>query len=392
MYKNVLYLTGKLTALTAVTAYEIWANAQSGLNAVCVLAFCCLFLTDFLLNRKPDWPAAQRGKSVQRTESACGKQLCRRKVLQLICLCVEIAGTFFCGRELCFPLLLILLFQLIDMLRADGYFYLISAVVTVLAAFIFKPSFYLTASAFMIAALGMFARYVIEKLEHYQKLSEVLREDIAVQNEKIAELKSYAKTVRDAVAMEERSRFSSRIHDRLGHGISGSIILLEGVRLNFKSNPEQAEKSLNTAIENLRGSVDSIREVLREERPKRSEANITDFREMLGRFEMNYGIKTEFSAKGDTEKVIPQIWGCLKENLTEAMTNTIKHSNADKFEVHIYIYNKIIRVEFFDNGESGGFTKGMGLETMEERTAACGGKCLYENGGPGFKIINVFRL
>ncbi len=380
MYKDTFYLTLKLTALAAVMAvilYEDRANTQGGLNALCALAFCCLFLADFLLGQRI------RGKQAGAM---------RKKGAVMLCLAVETAGCIFCGPSLYFPLLSMLLFQMIDLAGAEGYFYPLSAAAAVLAALIFEPSFFTGIITLVMTALGIFARYVTEKLEHCRRLSEELRENIAVQNEKMSELKSYLKTVRSAASLEERSRFSARIHDRLGHGISGSIILLEGVRLNIRNNPELAESSLGTAIENLRGSVDSIRDALREERPKRSDAGITDFKEMLKRFELTYGIKTELSIEGDTDKMMPQIWSCLKENLTEAMTNTVKHSNAGKFELHICIYNKIIRAEFSDDGGSDGFTKGMGLEAMEERTASYGGECVCESDARGFKIINLFRL
>lgn len=380
MYKNTLYLTLKLTALAAAVAimeYENRADTQGGLNALCALAFCCLFLMDFLLSQKTG------GKRT-------GIMWNKRAVL--VCLSVETAGCLICGSLWYFPLLLMLLFQMIDLAGADGYFYPISAAAAVLAALTIEPSFFTGLVTLIITVLGAFGRYVTEKLEHYRSLSEELRGNISTQNEKISGLKGYLKTVRNTASLEERSRFSARIHDRLGHGISGSIILLEGARLNIKNNPELAEKSLGTAIENLRGSVDSIRDALREERPKRSDAGITDFKEMLERFELTYGIKTGLSIEGDTDKMPPQIWSCLKENLTEAMTNTVKHSNAGKFELRICIYNKIIRAEFSDDGGGGGFTKGMGLEAMEERTALYGGKCTCESDALGFKIINIFRI
>lgn len=377
MYKNTFYLILKLTALTAVTAYETWANAPDGLDAVRALAFCCLFLTDFLLHQR-----------TRRRQA----EIIWKKGAGLVCLSAETAGCFICDPAVYFPLLLMLLLQLFELVCTDGYFYTVSAAAAALTAFIFTPDFYAGITAFILAASGAFGRYVTDRLERYRSLSEELRENISAQNDKIAELKRYIKTVRNAASLEERSRFSARIHDRLGHGISGSIILLEGVRLNIKNNPEQALQSLGTAIENLRGSVDSIREALREERPKRCDAGITDFKEMLERFELTYGIKTELSVEGDTEKVMPQIWGCLRENLTEALTNTVKHSNAGRFEFRIRVYNKIIRAEFSDNGGSGAFTKGMGLEAMEERTALYGGQCICESDDLGFKIVNVFRM
>ncbi len=369
MYKNSFYLTIKLTALAAVTAYHIPADAQGGMDMVCALTFCCLFLTDFLLGR-----------------------LCPVKKIRLLFLFIEIMGCLLCGAGFYFPVLLMLLYQLIDLSGTEGYFYHISVAAAFLAAFIFEPPFYSGVTAFILTIMGAFARYHAKKLGYYKRLSEELRENISRQNEKIAGFKAYAKTLRESVSLEERSRFSARIHDRLGHGISGSIILLEGVKLNLESNPAQAEKNLCVAIENLRGSVDSIREALREERPALSAAGITDLREMLEHFSLTYGIKTDFSCDGDTEKIPPQIWNCLRENLTEAMTNTVKHTNASMFEFRIYIYNKIIRASFADNGGAVSFQKGMGLEAMEERTVICGGTCIYECDVRGFKIINIFRL
>lgn len=369
MYKNTLYLTLKLIALAAVFAYDLTADAVSGFNVAAVLAFCCLFMTDFLVGK-----------------------FCRGRVPKIICSAAAIAGCFICGAEVYFPLLLVMIFGLIDLLATEEYFYATAAVSALLAAFIFTPEANSAVTAVIVSAAGAFARITLEKLEYYRQLCSSQRENIAGLNAGISQLKSYSKTLRDTAALEERNRFSARIHDKLGHGISGSVILLEGARLNIRSNPDQAEKCLGTAIENLRGSVDSIREALREERPKLDTVGIGSFKEMLEKFSLTYGIKTEFSAEGNTEKLTPQIWSCLKENLTEAMTNTVRHSKADRFAFKIFIYNKLIRAEFSDNGISGGAViKGIGLEAIEERTGICGGSCIFA-GGAGFRITCIFRL
>ena len=370
MNKNVLYLTLKLAALAAVISEFISANTLDGLKIVGVLAFCCLFLADFLINR-----------------------LCRVKQVRLICAPISVIGCVICGAETYFPLLLMLLFQLIDMLDARGYFYGISAASAVLAALIFKPGRYALTTAILLTAAGAFARAAVERVEYFRELSERQRNAIAAQKERISKLQAYSHTLREITALEERSRFSMRIHDKLGHGISGSIILLEGAKLNLRKAPEQAEKSLQTAIDNLRGSVDEIREALREERPKRGAASAAELKETLERFSVNYGIKTDFSVEGDTEKISPQIWSCLKENLTETLTNTVKHSNANEFALKIRVFDKMIRAEFSDNGsDSVGFSKGMGLEGIEDRVAVCGGKCLFRCGAMGFKTINIFGV
>ncbi len=369
MNKNTLYLTLKTAALAAVTAKNITANVDS-FTIVSALAFCCLFVADYLINR-----------------------LCHAKGIWLICAPIGIVGCFVCGAGEYFPLLIMLIFELVDYLEANEYFYGISAAAEALAALIFAPDRYALIVAVVLTAVGIFARVAVERVEYLRELSEKQRNTVAAQKDRINKMRKWSATLRETAALEERSRFSTRIHDKLGHGVSGSIILLEGAKLNLKTNPEQAEKSLGAAIENLRASVDSIREALHEERPKRGTASAAEFKELLERFSLNYEIKTMFSIEGDIEKISPPIWNCLKDNLAEALTNTIKHSNESEFSLKILIYDKMIRAEFSDNGSGGsGFSKGMGLDGVEDRVTVCGGKCLFQRGMTGFKIINIFGV
>lgn len=370
MNKNALYLTFKAAALAAVLAKHFAANTVNDVTAVSALAFCCLFLTDFLINR-----------------------LCRAKRLRLACAPIIAAACFFCGVEEFFPLLITSILEALDLLETGEYFYRISAVAALLAAFIFTPDPDALISAELLTALWFFSSAALERLEYFRAVSEEQRLTISSQSVRINELRTYLSTLRETSALEERGRFSARIHDRLGHGISGSVILLESAKLKLKTDPEQAKRCLETAVENLRGSVDSIREALREERPKHSAAGEAELREMLERFSLNYGLKTNFSIEGSSEKIPFSVWNCLKDNLTEALTNTVKHSDAREFTLGIRVYNKLIRAEFSDNGSAGeGISKGMGLDGVESRTVICGGKCLFQSGAAGFKIINVFEV
>ena len=380
MYKNTLYLVSELTALAAVTVYKIIASDPADpaddFNIAAVLAFCCLFMTDFL-----------------------AAEICRKKfgklkrTLRLIISAAVIFGCMVCGAEDYFPVFAAIIFELFDLLGEDRYSYFMTAAAAVLSALILTPSVHSIVAAGCIFTMEFFSGIIVTKLERFRKISEEQRETVSALNAKIAGLKSYSKTLRETAALEERGRFSARIHDKLGHGISGSIILLEGAKLNIRTAPEQAERCLETAVENLRGSVDSIREALREERPVRHITGMAEINEALERFSVTYEIKTKFDIEGNAEKITPKIWICLKENLTEAMTNTVKHSDADSFSFKIFVYNKIIKAEFSDNGKSTApFKKGMGLEAMEERTADCGGSCVFKQNVGGFKILNIFRL
>jgi signal transduction histidine kinase len=136
--------------------------------------------------------------------------------------------------------------------------------------------------------------------------------------------------------------------------------------------------------------------------------------------------------------------------MTEALTNTLKHSNADLFRVELANKNKLLRVEFSDNGrqhrattkgtvtqngrwhhaktegaatqsrdsnrhpddtdgmetgaafgfevglERGGTSEkaaqGIGLAGIEERCALCYGRCFFEKRKDGFHITMTFSL
>lgn len=406
MYRSVLVLVYELTALAAVTAYRVIfsANAADGFFVLAALVLCCLFLGSFLAEEM--W--RKRKKPPRRAAAAVPAGIC---VFVLL----------LCGASDYFPVFVPFFFTLIGRLCTREYFYGIFTVGTVLAALMARPSAYcLTVAGILFVAL-ILSESLTERLESLQKSVEEEKREVKRLREKVDGLKAYSRTIRETAVFEERNRFSARIHDRLGHGISGSILLLEGAKRCVRTDPDRAEECIGIAAGNLRGSVDSIREALREERPLRHIAGAAELRGLLERFSVQHGVKTDFSLEGDAERIPPQIWNCLKENLIEAITNTAKHSGADRFSLRIVIYNKIIRAEFSDNGKerrlrrsdsdpaeavrssgktfpgggavrNGNFKKGMGLTVMEERTADCGGNCIFPESGGGFRIVNVFRI
>jgi signal transduction histidine kinase len=204
--------------------------------------------------------------------------------------------------------------------------------------------------------------------------------------------------------LEERNRLASRIHDEIGHGMSGSILLLEGADAVMDTDPRAARATMRRVIENLRGSTDKIRTVLREERSAAVEVNLARIRAGLATFEADHPhINTGLTIDGDTENVQGQIWSCVMDNMTEAMTNTLKHSDATSFSVSVTSSNKLLTVEFADNGASDtergderDFSeesqRGMGLQNMEERCALAYGRCFFRRGRSGFRVVMTFPL
>ena len=209
--------------------------------------------------------------------------------------------------------------------------------------------------------------------------------------EKLSAMQTYTKTIQEVTAAEERSRFAARIHDKLGHSISGSIILLEAAALTVETNPQSARQSMERAADNLREGVDDIRAALRQERPSLDRLGLQELKRTLEEFQVTYGRKAHLEVSGNAEAIPAPMWICIQENLKEALTNTLKHSSGDRFTMRLQVLQSAVRVEYADNGNCEEEPRpGMVLQAMEERTASCGGKCMFGGGQNGFRVILVF--
>lgn len=207
----------------------------------------------------------------------------------------------------------------------------------------------------------------------------------------LADQRTMGQAMEHAARLSERNRLAARIHDEVGHGISGSIMLLEGARLTLDKHPDQAKDAIEIATQNLRSSVDDIRSALRSERAKPSEAGLAQISAILTRFTAQHPtIHTSLTTEGELSDIPLPLWICLQENLTETLTNLLKHSNAKNFTASIAIQKKLVVVTFQDDGIAGEYKPGMGLAAIEERCALCQGRCFFRASHRGFSTVMTF--
>lgn len=304
--------------------------------------------------------------------------------LAVIGICLHTGGSLL-------PLAVITAAQTADCGTDEALFWEITGVCTLLLILLFRPpmqTVFLTLA--LLLTFGTM-RFLNRKITLLTSRTTEQSAELAAQRKKISGIKEYVRSVRSTAALEERNRFAARIHDELGHNISGSIILLEGAKYLIAADPERAQTAMQTAIDNLRGGVDSIRKALHEERPDRAGLGLSELKTMLEEFGTSYDMETALETSGDLEEISMHLWLCIKDNLTETMTNTLKHGKATKFTLSIRMFNRALRVEYKDNGVcSGTFKKGLGLEAIEERTAANGGNVLFRSTMEGFSVTTVF--
>jgi signal transduction histidine kinase len=366
--KLFLYFLAKIVAVIASVSIYNTAKVNITLSVISTLSFTCVFLLEILLDR-----------------------ILKNKKLIMLTVVISIVSCFALGIDSFFPLFILLLVHLLDISIDSRMFYYILSVVLVLSFLIFIPSINVMVNTFTLVTMILFSRAILSKLTVFREISETQKETILELNKKIGDVKGLIKTLKYAASVEERTRIAARIHDQVGHGISGSIIMLEASMLIMKDNPEKATTSIQKAIVNLREGVDEIRTSLREERTERYCIGINEITAMLEEFKVSYNKSTSLVTSGDLYLISLEIWTCIHDNLKECLTNLLKHSNASEFTLTIEIFKKIIKVEYKDNGTSvESFEKGMGLEAMEERTSNSKGRCFFNKGEKGFGVTNIF--
>lgn len=158
-----------------------------------------------------------------------------------------------------------------------------------------------------IVAMALIARALINKLELYIKLNEENKITVRRMDEKLKDMGELIRTLRTSVSLEERNRIAARIHDEVGHGISGSIILLEAALLVIKEDSQKAGDSIAKAIRNLRECVDDIRAALREERTDRYRLGIHDLAAILEEFKVSYNKSVKLKTSGELKNIAPDI-------------------------------------------------------------------------------------
>jgi signal transduction histidine kinase len=277
-----------------------------------------------------------------------------------------------------------------------------TAILCLLFAGLFWPQELIpVVAAAFILGFSFYALRLMERLAKLEQSAEGLAAQAGSLRELLGSQRRMVKSREQISRLEERNRLAARIHDEIGHGMSGSILLLEGADLVMDKEPEKARETMRKVTENLRASVEEVRKVLREERSSGTAVSLARIADELTAFEAEQPrIRTRLDTDGDMSEVNGAIWTCVYENMTEALTNVLKHSEATLFRVSLKNRGGLLFAEFADNGEQrdrsghdgNAASIGIGLQNMEERAAMCYGRCFFRHESDGFHIVMTFPI
>lgn len=175
--------------------------------------------------------------------------------------------------------------------------------------------------------------------------------------------------------LDERARIARDVHDNLG------VQLLSALH----SRQEERKNAF------IRDAIRDLREIVAGGSDRIAiDAMLADLRSESAELAELAGVRLDWQATLDADVVpLPKTVSAMRAILREAVTNAIKHSQAQSLTVRVTLRPQALRVVVSDDGVGLGCQRqgGRGLANMAERVAAVGGTLAIGSGAMGRGVI-----
>jgi two-component system, NarL family, sensor histidine kinase DesK len=192
---------------------------------------------------------------------------------------------------------------------------------------------------------------------HNRKERGQLEEKLVDANKRISELSK----------MEERNRIARDLHDTLGQKLSLIGLKTDLARKLILKDPEQARNELKDVQQTARTALSEVRKMVSSMRGIRLKDEIFRVQQMIKAAQINFECNGEFTL----QHVSPLTENILSMCLKEAVTNVVKHSEAETCSITIAQLGKETVMTIHDDGAFKGdsveLAEGHGLIGMKER-------------------------
>ncbi len=184
--------------------------------------------------------------------------------------------------------------------------------------------------------------------------------------------------------LKERNRIAREIHDNVGHMLSRSILQLGALQVLCRDEVQSEglkglSETLNNAMTSVRQSVHDLHDDSVD-----MKLSVTDAVSELQRKGIDVHLKLDCS-----DEIPNNIKFSFIGIVKEAVSNIIKHSNADSVEISLIEHPAFYKLTIDDNGRCSGKinNSGIGLENMRERINSLGGIITLTADEKGFRIF-----
>jgi signal transduction histidine kinase len=220
--------------------------------------------------------------------------------------------------------------------------------------------------------------FVISWLVGYALRERSQRTEAAEQRAALAE-RDREMTARVAVA-EERARIARELHDVVAHAVSVMVLQVGAVRHRMAPNDNEHREALENVEEAGRKALGEMRRLLGamrhdDEEPEFLPTHGLDHLQSLFDDVRGAGLDVRLHVHGDTVPLPPGIDLSAYRIVQEALTNTLKHAEADQAVVQVTYGGDDVEIVVSDDGRgpSGTDGRGHGLVGVSERVRLYGG-------------------
>lgn len=179
--------------------------------------------------------------------------------------------------------------------------------------------------------------------------------------------------------LSERARIAREIHDSVGHLLTRAIVQAEAQRVVHAGEP--CEGGFAAVAATLREALNEVRASVHDLRDDSCDLSV----QVRAAAEAACaGSGVEVSCRAEAADAPPAVTSCLLAVVREALSNTLRHSDARHVSVELAEHPGLWRLRVADDGTASvagaSAGAGMGLASMEERVRALGGAF---RAGPG---------
>lgn len=189
-----------------------------------------------------------------------------------------------------------------------------------------------------------------------------------------------------ALLTAERTRMARELHDTLEQTLASTALQLDAARGFFRDQPQESERLLVAATEQLRESQLEVRRSVWNLRSvKLEEATLPEALRQLGKaLADTHGPAVEVRCEGEPVQVPPGAASHLFRVAQEGVTNALKHAQARKIQILLAFLPEGIQLQVNDDGcgfdpAAASFNGHFGLRGLKERAAALGAELALDS-------------
>lgn len=211
--------------------------------------------------------------------------------------------------------------------------------------------------------------------------AQALTEDVKASRERVIE-----------AAEEERTRLRRELHDSLGPLLTGAAFKADGIALATQHRPERAELLATELADQLRQSVEAVRQLAYGLRPAALDelGLVGALREEGRRFSP---VKVIIDAPESLPALPSSVEVAAYRIAAEALTNVVRHSDAKLASIQLITNDRTLEMIITDNGTSRvAWPSGLGLASIKSRASEIGGACEAGPTAEGGRVVATLPM